>query len=400
MISVTEAVELIMRHRRHPATEEAGLLQSTGRVLARQVTADRDLPPYHRVTMDGIALNTHAVAAGNRSFRVEKVQPAGAPRQRLENSDHCIEVMTGAVLPENTDAVIPYEQCRIAAGVAHITAAHVPMYQFVHQQGTDGKAGAVLVHPGERITPAVAGIMASVGITSVTVYKLPAVAICSTGDELVEVTGKPETYQVRRSNVYSLAAALQPLGIQPTLLHVPDDPEVMAGSIAAIIETHDLTIFSGAVSKGKFDFLPEVLTRLGMQTVFHSVAQKPGKPLLFGTFGDKAIFGLPGNPVSGFVCFYLFVRAWVYRRLQITLPACAARLTREIIFKPSLSCHVLVQIHNQDGMLLATPCDSSGSGDLTSMLKADAILTLPDDGRDRFAAGEFFPVVLLAGNMF
>lgn len=398
MIPVHQALDHVLKHRLLPVTETVDLLQCLGRVLAQQVIADRDFPPFNRITMDGIAVNTQSVAVGNKVFPIEKIQAAGYPKQRLEQINHCIEVMTGAILPENTDAVIPYEQCKIENGTAKIEAGNVPVHQFIHLRGVDSKAGMALLEKGERITPAMTGIMASVGISNVRVYQLPSVAICSTGDELVEITQQPETHQVRRSNIYALAAALQYEGIQANLFHLPDDKKVMTDSLPAIFHKHEVVLFSGAVSKGRYDYLPEVLNTLGMQTVFHRVAQKPGKPLLFGIFPDnKVVFGLPGNPVSAFICYHLFCKPWLYQAMHTILPTFTARLTGEVKVKPSLTSHLLVQLRNEDGLMLATPCSTSGSGDLTSMLKADAIITLPS-GRETFYAGESFPIAVLNGS--
>ena len=411
MIPVHQALALVLQHRLLPATETVDLLQSANRVLGQQVVADRDFPPFHRVTMDGIAVNTHSLAAGNVSFQVEKIQAAGYPQQRLEHINNCIEVMTGAVLPENTDAVIPYEQCVVENGIATIVGAGAgdragarpaptvaSEYQFVHLRGTDATADAVLLQTGERITPAMIGIMASVGLSEVSVYRLPGVAICSTGDELVEITQQPQAHQVRRSNAYALAAALLQEGITANLYHLPDNKERMAEGLPAIFERHDVVLFSGAVSKGRYDYLPEVLGALGMQTVFHRVAQKPGKPLLFGVLpGNKAVFGLPGNPVSAFVCYHLYCKPWLYQAMQTTLPAYTAVLTVDVWVSPALTNHLLVELSHRDGQLLATPCNTSGSGDLVSMLKADAVVTFPS-GSKTFYAGESFPVAVLHGS--
>src|SRR4051794_22127709 len=187
MITVNEALALITTYARDFGVEEVPLLQSAKRILARDVIADRDFPPYHRVTMDGIAINTKAFDGGKRDFYIEAVQAAGAPLQVLRDEHNCIEVMTGAVLPDGTNAVIPYEDCIIKDGVAGIQSTAVKQYQNVHLQGNDSKTGTVLIQQNTTITPAHIGIMATVGLAKVPVYKLPVVAICSTGDELVDI---------------------------------------------------------------------------------------------------------------------------------------------------------------------------------------------------------------------
>ncbi|AKQ45628.1 hypothetical protein TH63_08150 [Rufibacter radiotolerans] len=394
MLSVEEALHQILQHP-FPFQEEAvPLLQAVGRVLAQKVQADRDFPPFDRVTMDGIAIKASEIKADTRTFKVEGMVPAGSPAQILQNSHHCLEVMTGAVLPLGTDAVVPYEQCLLQEGIATVLAENVSSGQNIHRQGTDGKAGEVLLQKGTKIAPAHIGILASVGLAQVWVYRLPTVAICSTGDELVEVTENPLPHQVRRSNSYMLAAALGQENIQASLFHLPDQPEEMTKELKRITEEHEVLICSGAVSKGKFDFLPQVLAGLGMQKVFHAVAQKPGKPLLFGTMPDnKVIFGLPGNPVSTFVCYHLFFRPWLQASLQQSKELPTAQLTQDITFAPSLTYHVPVVLSYENGKMLATPVKTSGSGDLTSLLKATALLTLPPK-KSFFPAGEAFPITL------
>lgn len=395
MISVEEALDLILQHKKDFGAEEVPLLQLPGRVLAQPVKADRDMPPFDRVTMDGIAIAWQAFAAGKRAFFIEKIQAAGAPKQQLENPQHCIEVMTGAILPDQTDTVIPYEACEIADGVATIKTETLKPHQYIHSQGTDSRAGNVLLQTGTKITPAVAGILASVGMAMVQVRRLPRVAIFSTGDELVEVTQQPEPHQIRKSNVYMLVAALLAEGVGADMFHLPDDAGEMTQQLTSAIGAYQALLFSGAVSKGKYDYLPSVLEGLGMQQVFHGVAQKPGKPLLFGAFPGKAlVFGFPGNPVSSFVCFHIFFRPWLQASLGINPPKQKAKLTQEVTFKPLLTYHLPVQLTYENGETFATPIAGSGSGDLTSIIHADAILTLPTE-REKFCAGEVFPVIIL-----
>lgn len=402
MISVDQALSILQQH--HPAlgTEEVDLLGSLGRILAQPIVADRDFPPYHRVTMDGIALQAKA-AENNQSFPVEKVQAAGKPIESLKHPDHCIEVMTGAVLPENTDVVIPYEQCEITGEIATLSVSNkqggqsrsFSPYQNVHLQGSDAKAGTILMEKNKRITAAMAGLMASVGYARLKVYKRPSVAICTTGDEVVGIDQQPAPYQIRPSNAYMLMAALQTEGIQAKLLHLRDDPKEMRKTIAPLLENVDVIIFSGAVSKGKFDYLPNLLEEMGAERHFHGVAQKPGKPLLFASYKRKTyLFGFPGNPVSCFVCYHLFFRPWLCRLQGLPAKRYSAQLQKEIVFHPALTYHVLVHIAQQKGLLTAIPYPISGSGDLPALARADAILSLPAE-RNIFNPGETHEITML-----
>ncbi|GEO09579.1 molybdopterin molybdotransferase MoeA [Segetibacter aerophilus] len=394
MISVQKALNLILEQQRGFGTEEVPLLQSAGRVLAEPVFADRDFPPYNRVMMDGIAINGEAFERGIRKFTIENIQAAGDPQKKLENNGNCLEVMTGAILPANTDVVVPYEQCEIAEGIAIVKAETVITMQNVHLQGTDSKRGELLLEKWERITPAMIGIMASVGLSQVKVLRLPKITICSTGDELVDVSEQPDAHQVRRSNVYMLAAALLSEGIHADTVHLPDDPTRMSSEIASLSNSNDVVLFSGAVSKGKFDYLPTVLQELGMQQAFHTVAQRPGKPFLFGTIKNTLIFGFPGNPVSAFVCYHQFFKQWLHQCMRFNTTKQFAALATDVHFKPALSYHLLVTLLNNNGKIVATPITGSTSGDLVTLTKAEGIITLPPD-RDYFKEGEVFELNLL-----
>ncbi|WP_158829493.1 molybdopterin molybdotransferase MoeA [Mucilaginibacter lacusdianchii] len=394
MIAVQEALQLILSQKKNFGTELVDLLKANGRILAQPVVADRDFPPFHRATMDGIAINSTAFQNGTQLFHIEDIQPAGQPQKQLVHPQNCLEVMTGAVLPANTDAVIRYEDVVITERVAKINIEEVTKLQNVHLQGTDEQAGNVLVAEGTKVTPAIIAIMASVGLSNVSVYRLPSVAVCSTGDELVDIHQQPQSHQIRQSNNYMLLAALEQEGVSAPKYHLPDDPEAMGTQLAVIVNHYDAILFSGAVSKGKYDFLPQVLEQLQMQTIFHSIAQRPGKPFLFGKFENGAlIFGFPGNPVSTWVCYQLYFRAWLYQSLGLALPVTKASLSKAITFKPALTHHLLVKLHAENCSIIAEPVDVSTSGDMVSLMQAEGVLSLPAD-EDTFAEGSVWDVQL------
>ena len=396
MITVAQALEHVYAHQKDFGVESVGLLQARGRVLATEVVADRDFPPFHRVMMDGIAISAKAFEEGRRTFRIGQVQPAGHAPQPLEDATACVEVMTGSCLPPGTDLIIPYEDCTVTEGVATVHPGSVRQRQHIHLQAADGSTGDVLLSAGTRITAAMIGTMATVGMDKVTVRRLPRTAVCSTGDELVPITAQPLPHQIRRSNSYMLAAALAEAGIAADLFHLPDDRVTMHRQLAGMLGQYDVILFSGAVSKGKYDFLPAVLEDLGMRKVFHRVAQKPGKPLLFGTFREgPVVFGLPGNPVSTMVCYKIFFQPWLQACLQCKGEVYEAQLTDEVEFSPALSYHLLVRLQTVRGVLLATPCSRGNSGDMPALQRADAILSLPPD-RSIFSPGEDYPLSFLA----
>jgi molybdopterin molybdotransferase len=395
MVSVEEALQLIAEQVKDFGDHHVPLLQATGKVLSQPVLADRDLPPFNRVTMDGIAISLATFNSGTHSFRIEGLQAAGAPQLTLHNDHNCVEVMTGATLPVNADTVIPYELCDIEGGMATVNLDNVNKLQNVHLQGTDSRKGDLLIPKGVRINAATIGLLASAGLDRVPVLKVPRVAICATGDELVEVHEQPLAHQIRQSNAYMLASGLNSEGIQTHRYHLKDNAEEMESQLAALVYEYDVILLSGAVSKGKFDYLPKVLTDLGMHTIFHSIAQRPGKPFLFGKMPDQClIFGFPGNPISTFVCYQLYFKFWLYLSLGLQLPELTACLNKAIDFKPALAYHMLVRLEYADGKIIATPVETSTSGDLVSLAQAEAIMTLPAD-RNRFEAGEVFPVQLV-----
>ncbi len=376
--------------------ECVSLLEATGRILASDVLADRDFPPFNRVMMDGIAIRFQSAEQGQRSFSIEGVQAAGQPGAALHNANACMEVMTGAVLPLNTDAVVPYEACTMEHGVARISDTHIRKHQHVHLAGSDCGKGDLLIQQHERITPATIGVLASVGIHQVEVLTLPRVAICSSGDELVAVEESPLPHQIRRSNSYMIAAALRTEGIDSDLYHLPDEQKGIEAALHDLRSRYDVLLCSGAVSKGKYDFLPGALSTLGMQSVFHRIAQRPGKPFLFGAFdGGPVMFGFPGNPASTLVCYAIYFLPWLRASLKQSVPVVHAQLFTSVTFAPALSYHLLVKLHLVNGVLKATPCEASNSGDIPGLQKADAVITLPAE-RSHFEAGEIFPVTLLA----
>ncbi|GAA4295515.1 molybdopterin molybdotransferase MoeA [Nibribacter koreensis] len=395
MISVEQALQLVLQETISFKIENVPLLQSLGRVLAQEVKADRDFPPFDRVTMDGIAINAKAFETGTRTFSIAQIQAAGQPPTTLDNPDNCVEVMTGAVLPVNATAVIRYEDCQILKELATVLIDHVKRGQNIHRQGADCLAGTVLLMPGQRITPAMIGTLASVGLSKVSVFQNPKIAICSTGDELVEIDQTPLPHQIRKSNVYMLAAALQEENIQASLFHLPDEPEAMRQQLTDIFRENEVVLLSGAVSKGKFDYLPQVLEQMRFWPIFHKIAQKPGKPMLFGKMPDgPLVFGFPGNPVSTFVCYQLYFKPWHKRCLGVSETPLWGQLAEDVTFAPALTYHVPVRLKNEKGIWKATPVPNTGSGNLTSILTAEGLLTLPADRTD-FLVGEVFPVTLL-----
>lgn len=391
MVRVEEATSIILSNLFKPTTHRVKLQDAVGRVLAETVRADRDFPPFDRVAMDGIAIHSPAWANGRRTFGIEGVQAAGKERQQLRDIDNAVEVMTGAMLPEGTDTVIRYEDVTISGSQATIHAANVEGGQNIHRQASDAKANSVLLEPGIRLSPAEIALLASVGKAEIDVYAFPKTAIISTGDEIVSIAEAPLPHQIRRSNTYALEAAMQRMGWEGTQFHMPDRKDFLQESLPVITAAHDVMILSGGISKGKFDYIPEVLEWIGIRKLIQHVSQRPGKPFWFGVMDSgKYVFALPGNPVSTYLCFYRYVAPWMWASLGAAVSPQYAVLAADFTFQPEVTYFLQVRVQNEHGRLMAYPAAGGGSGDFANLKLVDGFLELPA-GKSRFAAGEVFP---------
>jgi molybdopterin molybdotransferase len=364
--------------------------QSPQRILQQDVVAERDQPPFDRVMMDGIAIAHRDLAAGARTFPIQATQMAGEPALRLE-SGQCIEIMTGAALPGGADCIVPVERITTDDGAATLENGYEPQEkQFIHARASDHAAGTVLLRPGKTITPLDIAVIASAGLTHVDVARSPVVRIISTGDELVPAGEPIEAHQVRMSNGPAIIALLDRHGYGDCQHnHLVDEPAVLEKSIAADLEAADVLVLSGGVSMGKADYVPEILERLGVELIFHKVSQRPGKPMWFGMApGDKAVFALPGNPVSALVCCRQYVIPALHKASGRSVPAPEfASLASDVTFKPDLTCFQAVKlVSNAAGQLLAMPVRTNTSGDFTALSGSDGYVELPRES-SHFPAG-------------
>ncbi|MFM7429196.1 MAG: molybdopterin molybdotransferase MoeA, partial [Flammeovirgaceae bacterium] len=334
MISVEEASSILHTKLLKTSIGIVPITEATGKILGEVISVDRDLPPFNRATMDGVAVAFQSLGKQNE-FAIESIQAAGEPQKKLTSEKNAIEIMTGAVLPEEADTIIPYEQISITNGMATLkNGPDIQQGQNIHQQGADAVKGQIILQAGIKLSPAEIAVLASVGKSHVLVYQFPSIAIVSTGNELVDISETPLPHQLRKSNSYALQASLREMGCQAALFHLPDDQSILEKELKQIVNQHQVVILSGGVSKGKFDFVPQVLESIGIQKHFHQVAQKPGKPFWFGSHANRFVFGLPGNPVSTYLCFYRYIKPWLYRSLGYSPSSESAILATDYIFKP------------------------------------------------------------------
>ena len=373
--------------------EDCALAQAHGRVLREPVRADRPMPPFDRVTMDGYALRAAAVERGVREFRVLGMQAAGMIPLTLDADDGCIEIATGAVLPQGADAVVPYEETKSgqtpsAGGRAMITLAPdvaIEPGRNVHRRGSDAAEGEILLEPGTRLGGGEIAVAATCGAAHVTVAARPSIAIVATGDELVEVDARDLTpHQVRKSNDHALRAALMISGLAGRIerLHLRDLRHEVESGLRRILSEFDVVLLTGGVSKGKFDFVPAALADLGVEEKLRGVAQRPGKPMWFGVSPRRTpVFALPGNPVSAYTCLHRYVLPALARMAGAVPPAAETVVLAETVrFTPPLAYFLPVRVRTaEDGRQVAVPQPFNTSGDLGGLVGTDGFLELPAD---------------------
>lgn len=394
MIDVKTAQQIVLGNILESPIEEVDLLSSTGRVLRENIYADRPFPPFDRVTMDGICIQASKYLEGQRVFKAEDIQGAGMPQKALKDSEHCLEVMTGAIMPKNADAVIPYEYTKQDGDVFTVQEYEVATGKNIHPKNFDRNEGDLLLESGKVISPAEIGVLASVGKSTVKVSALPKVAVISTGDELVEVEQTPLVHQIRKSNVYSIASTLLEYQIKSSVHHLNDEKDAIRTALQQLLKDNDILILSGGVSKGKFDYLPEVLAELKVEKLFHKVKQRPGKPFWFGKSEEDntVVFALPGNPVSTYMCLNRYFIPFLTTMVEgKTYEAEKAILGEDFTFKKPFTYFLQVKLKQTEEGLKAFPIAGKGSGDFANLMEADAFLELPAEA-ETFKAGEVLSV--------
>ena len=407
-LSVMDAQKCILESVKKLDIETVALEQSLGRVLAGDVRANRDLPPYDVSAMDGYALRSADLARIPATLAIIEDIKAGDMPGKTVQAGQCARIMTGAPVPEGADAVIRVEDTQTSSDGVQINAAVKPGND-IRLRGEGMRNGAVVLTAGTEITPGVTGVLATVKCAQLQVYRRPRVAILSTGNELEDLDDPVDPNKIPNSNSYALMAQVQALGIEPNLLGIArDDPGELEEYLQRGLR-FDVLLVSGGSSVGVHDYVRPIIEELGVQMTFWRVAMKPGHPVAFGIKSSPAkddsdgfVFGLPGNPVSSMVCFEEFVapalrhmmgHARLFRRTIV------AQLTHNLKHQPGRTEFVRVTLAKEQDGYAATSTGAQGSGMLLSMARADGLLVVAA-GSTGLAAGEQVTVQLLDGTVF
>lgn len=401
-LQVSEAQRVILGAIVKQGVETVRLERSLGRVLAGDILANRDLPPYDVSAMDGYAVRSADLADAPVTLEIVEDIKAGDMPAKTVMPGQCARIMTGAPVPPGADAVIRVEDTREVSAARVEIAKAVKLGNDVRPQGENMKDRQVVLAAGTEITPGVIGVLATVKATQFAVFRRPTVAILSTGNELEGMDEPLDPNKIPDSNTYALMAQVQALGIEPVLLGIArDDPAELEDYLRRGLE-YDVLLVSGGTSVGVHDYVRPTIEKLGVAMKFWRVAVRPGHPLAFGSTDKTLVFGLPGNPVSSMVCFEEFVlpalrdmmgNPRLYRRTV------TARLAHPVKFRPGRTEFIRVQLARDGAGYIASSTGTQSSGVLLSMAKADGLLVVPADSNG-LAAGEQVTVQLLDGTVF
>jgi molybdopterin molybdotransferase len=389
-----EVIDRVSRTKRSPSTLEISAAEALGYVLAKEITADRDYPPFDRATRDGYVVQAEDVAKASTLPCVGEIKAGDAFSQPL-GARTCRQIMTGAGVPSGADAVVMIEHTKRDGAVVHFEQA-VTRGQNIVPRGSEARQGQTMLPAGTRLGYAELGLAAQVGAVKLTCATKPRVAILSTGDEIVAAEQTPGAFQIRNSNVVSLAAQVRLAGGEPVVLgNAADETGDLQRKIRRGLE-EDILVLSGGVSMGKYDLVEGVLKDLGTEFYFDAVAIRPGKPAVFGICDGKPVFGLPGNPVSTMVTFELFVVPAIDvlgGAAARPLPLVKATLTRALKEKRGMTHFLPAKIDWQGGTAGVEPLSWQGSGDTVTMAKANCFLVVSSE-TESLSPGESVNVLL------
>ncbi len=403
MLQIGEAQRQVLEEIPVLGSERIHILESLGRVLAQEVSAIRDAPAWDNSAMDGYAVRSEDVCSASQEnpirLRIIGDAPAGKPFKGEMGKGEAVRIMTGGIVPNGADTIVMVEYTEAKENEVIVSKDPGPD-AHIRRSGEDVRAGEIVFHPGDLIRPPEVGMLATLGHGYVYVHQRPVVAILSTGDELVDLDEPFDHGKVVSSNSYSLSAQVADCGAIPLSLGIAtDDESDQRKKLTAGIRA-DAIVTSGGVSVGKYDLVKDTLAELGMKVKFWKVAMKPGKPLVFGTIGNKPVFGLPGNPTSAMISFEQFVRPALLKMMghrAIFRTLREVELAEDVSFGSNRLHLVRCKLFEKDGQLMAQATGTQSSGALRSMILADALMILPA-GRKVFNAGERVKAQLLHTN--
>ncbi|MGF1577745.1 MAG: gephyrin-like molybdotransferase Glp [Gemmataceae bacterium] len=396
MISVSEAQRIVLENTPVLPPQIAPVSSTTlGLVLAHDVASDLDMPPFDKAMMDGFAICSEDLASGKAELDiVEEVLAGQTPSQSITRGQ-ATRIMTGAPIPEGADSVVMIERTSIDKNRVTIEDTPPSAGLNVLRQGEEMRRDELVLKAGTRLRPQEFGLLASVGKTSIMVHPAPLVTVLSTGDEVIEPFLKPGPGQIRNSNGPMLVGQICRASGVPRFLGIARDNKEQLRSLIQEGLAANILVLSGGVSAGKVDLVPEVLQEVGVEAKFHKVEMKPGKPVYFGTEGDKLVFGLPGNPVSSLVCFELFVRPAIRKMENHSRhlpPITKAVLTEDFQYRNDRPTYHPAKLEEHDGAFRVTIVPWFGSADLRGLAAANAFAIIPK-GDNQFHAGQVMDVL-------
>jgi molybdopterin molybdotransferase len=398
MISVEEALGILLSNLPERKVEQVPFQSALGCILAEDLVATSDIPPFYRSSLDGYTVYAADVESTPVELRVVGEIRAGGSMPGKLNPGEAMAIMTGAPVPEGADAVQMIEQCEVLdTGKRVRILAPVKAHENIAPRGYEAKAGGIVLECGHRVGPAEIAVMATFGYGSVKVYSKPSVAILATGDELVEFDEMPRPGQIRNSNAHCLSSQLRFMGIDADYLGIArDSKEELRRKMLLGLE-RDVLIITGGVSMGEYDFVQDVFQDLGLRILFSKVAIKPGKPTVFARRENKLIFGLPGNPISALITFENFVRPALGRLCGMTkpdLPRMKGELLADMRQAPGRTAFFPAWVAWQDDGWKVEPLAWKNSADIIGFTRANATFIFPKD-RDFLARGEIVEIMLL-----
>lgn len=377
MIPFEEAERILREVPLSIHVEKVPIAETLGRILAEDVVSPHDMPPFDKSAMDGFAFKSGDPFS---EFKIVETISAGSVPTKAIELGQCAKIMTGGKVPEGADRVVKREVTSEQNGIMRIIGEDENIN--ICRKGEDLKTGDIVLTAGTLLRPAEVGISASMGLDRISVYRRPEIGILTTGSELVKPGAPLKDGLIYDSNSYSLAAQAVQMGVKINRISsVPDDPEVIRQEVRDMLDSCGVVFISGGVSMGDFDYVPGILRELGIDLLFEKVAVKPGKPTVFGTNGDKFVFGIPGNPVSTFVIFEVFIKPFLFRKMGHNYrPEIVEGILKTDFRRRNAERLAFVPVKYRVGGVELLPFH--GSAHIQSLSRANGLLAVPREVTD------------------